>query len=99
MNEARREVELYKEFLGCHPSEKINLGTDDFLPKNARMLSYLEQQKAYAIALDQAVARKLNVELNDFEEFYRDKSVEEAEEWAKGFPDNPSCSYLASSRY
>ena len=96
MSREREQVESYKKMVACNPVERMNLGMDDFLPKDVRMCGYLEQQRAYAIALDKAVARKLNVELNDFEEFYRDKSVEEAEAWAKELPDMPRLSYSSS---
>ena len=87
MNDTRIKVEEFKRELQGNPSKKLMLGIDEFVPKtlNARLNFNHEYDKA----IDLAIAKHLGIEIDDFDEFYKDRSKEEAEAWADELKDMP----------
>jgi len=95
MNGTRKKIEDFKKVLNCHPAVRLNVESKMILPENYQALGYLTQNAIRAKAYDKAIADELGLTLDfaEVEEFYRDKSEEEALEWAKQLPDMPKHSY------
>jgi hypothetical protein len=87
MKKKKKKIEEFKKELHCEPVKRTMLGIDEFLPKTPH--ARLNFNHEYDIATDLAIAKCLGLEIDDFEEFYKDNSREEAEAWAATLPDMP----------
>ena len=95
MNETRQLVENYKKRLHCNFVARSLIEKKMTLPANYSNLDYWPMQKEWSKAFDRACAAELGVTLDEAEldDFYRDRSEEDAEAWAKTMPKMPKPGY------
>jgi hypothetical protein len=93
------ELENYQKMLKCHLVARLAVEAKMKLPEYYKDLGVLRQRAEYAKAYDRACAAELGIRLDEaeLEEKYRDRSEEEAEEWAKQLPDMPKAGYNSYS--
>ena len=85
MNDSRKKVEEFKKSANSEEIGKARFNMK--LPENIQNLDYHARNKAYDLALDEAIAQHLGVTITDRETWPDERGQILAIEWATGLPD------------